>query len=165
MADPTSKHALRRAMRATRAGLAAARGSTAIDPSADFADLLRGVRTVAGYVATGTEADPAPPAPNVAHRVPPQRERIAVLDLSFATPLTRRRFFASDRFTATVAEQQRHIGHATAFAVSGMYTYVRDGELTLAGLRGSRPAQLIERLGAVNQTRADVCRLLLTGEI
>ncbi|GAA3697317.1 hypothetical protein GCM10022268_04770 [Sphingomonas cynarae] len=110
-------------------------------------------------------ADPAPPAPNVAHQVPPERERIAVLDLSFATPLTRRRFFASDRFTATVAEQQRHIGHATAFAVSGMYTYVRDGELTLAGLRGSRPAQLIERLGAVNQTRADVRHLLLTGEI
>lgn len=60
MAEQTSKPALRRAMRATRAGLAAARGSTAIDPPADFADLLRGVRTIAGYIATGTEADPAP---------------------------------------------------------------------------------------------------------
>lgn len=59
MAEPTSKTALRRAMRATRAAIVAARGSTAIDPPADFADLLRGVKTVAGYVATGTEADPA----------------------------------------------------------------------------------------------------------
>jgi 5-formyltetrahydrofolate cyclo-ligase len=59
MAEPTSKTALRRAMRATRAAVVAARGSTAIEPPADFADLLRGVKTVAGYVATGTEADPA----------------------------------------------------------------------------------------------------------
>ena len=44
-----------------------------------------------------------------------------------------------------------------------MYTYVRDKELTLAGLRGSRPAQLIERLGAVNQTADDVRHLMLTG--
>lgn len=60
MAEQTGKTALRRTMRAIRAGLAAARGSAAIDPPPDFADLLRGVRTVAGYVATGTEADPAP---------------------------------------------------------------------------------------------------------
>ena len=110
-------------------------------------------------------ADPAPPAPDVAHTVPPERERLAVLDLTFATPLVRRRFFASDTFTRTVDAQKQHIGHVTAFAVSGMYTYVRDKELTLAGLRGSRPAQLIEQLGAVNQTAENVCRLMLTGKL
>jgi 5-formyltetrahydrofolate cyclo-ligase len=60
MAEATGKTALRRTMRPTRAALVSARGSSAIDPPADFADLLRGVRTVAGYVATGSEADPAP---------------------------------------------------------------------------------------------------------
>jgi hypothetical protein len=108
-------------------------------------------------------ADPAPPAPDVAHAVPPERAHLAVLDLTFATPLSRRRFFASEDFSRTVDAQKRHIGHVTAFAVSGMYTYVRDKELTLAGLRGSRPAQLIERLGAVNQTAEDVRHLMLTG--
>lgn len=110
-------------------------------------------------------ADPAPPAPDVMHTVPPERERLAILDLTFATPLVRRRFFASDSFSRTVDEQKQNIGHVTAFAVSGMYTYVRDKELTLAGLRGSRPAQLIEQLGAVNQTAGDVRHLMLTGKL
>lgn len=47
-------------MRAIRAAIVDTRGATAIDPPADFADLLRGVKTVAGYIATGSEADPAP---------------------------------------------------------------------------------------------------------
>jgi hypothetical protein len=110
-------------------------------------------------------AEPAPPAPDVAHTVPPERERLAVLDLTFTTPLARRRFFASDHFSRTIGEQKQHIGHVTAFAVSSMYTYVRDKELTLAGLRGSRPAQLIERLGAANQTAETVRHLMLTGTL
>lgn len=110
-------------------------------------------------------ADPAPPAPDVDHHVPPERERLAILDLTFRTPLARRSFFASDAFTATADGQRTHIGHATAFAVSGMYTYVRDKRLTLAGLRGSRPAQLIERLGATNQAADDVRHLILTGTL
>jgi hypothetical protein len=40
----------------------------------------------------------------------------------------------------------------------GVYTYIRDGVITTAGLRGSRPAQLIDQIGAVNQTHADVTR-------
>ncbi|MGJ3629312.1 hypothetical protein AB5I41_25100 [Sphingomonas sp. MMS24-JH45] len=74
-----------------------------------------------------------------------------MLDLSFASPLARRRFFQSELFSRTAEAQRAHIAFATAFAVSGMYTYVRDKELTLAGLRGSRPAQLIARC-AVNQS-------------
>jgi len=110
-------------------------------------------------------ADPAPPAPDVVHSVPPEREQVAILEFAFETPMTRRRFFASDRFTATIDGQKAHIGHVAAFAVSGVYTYVRDGELTVVGLRGSRPAQLIERLGAANQVQDDVRTLLLTGAL
>lgn len=110
-------------------------------------------------------ADPAPPAPDVAHTVPQERERLAILDLAFATPLTRRRFFATRAFSRTIEAQKQHIGYVTAFAVSGVYTYVRNKELTLAGLRGSRPAQLIERLGATNQTGDDVRQLIMTGTV
>ena len=62
-------------------------------------------------------------------------------------------------------EIAEHVAHATAFAVSGVDTYVRDKTLTLAGLRGSRQAQLIEQIGAVNQVDAAVRGLLLTGTL
>lgn len=109
-------------------------------------------------------AKPAPPAPNVDHAVPDERRLIAVVELAFHSPLVRRTFYASDAFKAATTGLSERVAYASAFAVSGVYTYVRDGELTLAGLRGSRPAQLIERIGAVNQVGADVRHLLLTGE-
>jgi hypothetical protein len=111
------------------------------------------------------KTEPAPPAPNVDHLVSPERELIAVMELAFETPLTRRAFFATDSFVKTVEAQKRHIAHTSAFAVSGVYTYVRDKQLTLAGLRGSRQAQLIERLGANNQIGPDVSKLMLTGTL
>jgi len=109
--------------------------------------------------------EPAPPAPNVDHEVPAERALIAVLELAFESPLARRAFFESDAFTATHAAQQAHIAYVSAFAVSGVYTYVRDKQLTTAGLRGSRQAQLIERLGANNQLADDVRGLMHTGTV
>ncbi len=110
-------------------------------------------------------AEPAPPAPNVDHEVPAERALIAVLELAFESPLTRRAFFESEAFTATHAAQQAHIAYVSAFAVSGVYTYVRDKQLTTAGLRGSRQAQLIERLGANNQLADDVRGLMHAGTV
>ena len=110
-------------------------------------------------------ANPAPPAPNVGHDVPPERTLVAILELAFETPMTRRQFYASDLFQGTIEDQKAHIDHVSAFAVSGVYTYVRDKTLTTAGLRGSRPAQLIERLGAANQIAPDVKGLLFTGAL
>lgn len=40
---------------------------------------------------------------------------------------------------------------------------LRDGDLTVAGLRGSRAAQLIERCGAANQVADHVRHLFFTG--
>ena len=108
-------------------------------------------------------AAPAPPAPNVDHAVPAERASLAILEIAFATPLARRTFFASEVFTATAAGRKQHIRYASAFAVSGVYTYVRDSQLTLAGLRGSRTAQLITTLGAINQVAPDVEHLIQHG--
>jgi hypothetical protein len=110
-------------------------------------------------------AEPAPPAPNVDHLVPAERTLIAVMEFAFETPLARRAFFESDVFRATQDSQNTHIAYVSAFAVSGVYTYVRDKQLTTAGLRGSRAAQLIERLGANNQVAADVRDLMQTGSL
>ena len=101
-----------------------------------------------------------PPSPDVAHHASPERTNLAMMEIAFANPLARRAFYASDLFQSTVADQRRHIRHATAFAVSGVYTYVRDKTLTTAGLRGSRAAQLIERLGANNQVSPEVTHLV-----
>lgn len=110
-------------------------------------------------------AKPAPPAPNVDHHVPPERRLVAILELAFASPLERRTFFASKVFEAAVTGLEDDVAFATGFAVSGVYTYVRDKTLTLAGLRGSRPAQLIELIGATNQVGDDVRHLLLTAQL
>lgn len=110
-------------------------------------------------------AKPAPPAPNVDHTVTSEREQIAILELAFETPITRRVFYKSSVFQSTLEDQRSYIRHFAAFAVSGIYTYIRDKQLTMAGLRGSRSAQLIERLGATNQIDENTKRLLLTGKL
>jgi hypothetical protein len=110
-------------------------------------------------------ADPAPPAPHVDHAVPAERTLMAVIELAFETPLTRRAFLETDTFLAAYDALKVNVAHVSAFAVSGVYTYVRDAKLTTAGLRGSRAAQLIERLGANNQVAADVQKLMLTGSV
>ena len=109
-------------------------------------------------------ARPAPPAPNVFHNVPRERELIAVMELTFVSPMARRAFYASETFSVTVPGQKVHLAFASAFAISGVYTYIRNGGLTLAGLRGSRPAQLIEKLGARNQLEEAIWHLLHTGK-
>ena len=102
---------------------------------------------------------PSPPAPRVAHTVPDSRSRLAVLEIAFTGSLARRRFFDSPAFTDTVGQQQTVLAHITAFAVSGVFTFVRDARLTTAGLRGSRVAELIDDLAAANQTSSEVARL------
>lgn len=102
---------------------------------------------------------PSPPAPQVAHTVPAARTDLAVLELAFADPLARRRFFASDAFAATTEAQRETAASITAFAVTGVFTFVRDACLTTAGLRGSRVAELIDDLAALNQTAPEVTEL------
>lgn len=110
-------------------------------------------------------SSPNPPAPNVAHTMPEGRVTLAVLEIAFVDPLARRRFFASDAFTATLPRQAELAAAVTPFAVSGVFTFVRDGELTTAGLRGSRVAELILDLAAANQVEDEVVHLMRTGRI
>jgi hypothetical protein len=103
-------------------------------------------------------AHPAPPSPYVDNQVSDERKDIGVIEIGFASALAAREFCESDAYRATIEEQRRHLRSVGAFLVTGVYTYVRNGVITTAGLRGSRAAELIERIGAVNQTRDEVTR-------
>lgn len=107
---------------------------------------------------------PSPPSPNVRHEAPAARLHLAMLEVVFDSALARRRFFGSAAFRRAASGLAQHARYVTPFSVSGVFTYVRDGELTLAGLRGSRPAQLIHQLGAINQTEPDATGLFLAHE-
>ena len=108
-------------------------------------------------------AHPAPPSPHVDHHVADERKHIAVVELGFASPLDARTFFESAEYRATDTQQREALESVGIFPVTSIYTFIRDGEITTAGLRGSRPAQLIEEIGAANQTRADVTRQFVPG--
>lgn len=106
-----------------------------------------------------------PPSPDVVHTASQIRQQLAIVEVAFTSPIARRQFFASPSFQKSLPGQAAHISQLKAFAVSGVYTYVQDGELTTAGLRGSRAAELIEYLGAVNQLQPPVEQLMLTGQL
>ena len=108
---------------------------------------------------------PNPPAPDVEHSVRPARASIAILEIVFANPLTRRTFLTSPAHQRATEQQSKHISRLAAFRVSGVFTYIRDGVLTTAGLRGSRAAELIRDLGALNQLTPQVQHLIKTGNI
>jgi hypothetical protein len=105
-----------------------------------------------------------PPAPNVAHFAEPARAELAMIEIAFDSPFSRRRFFESPVFQDTLQGQAEHVAQLKAFAVSGLYTYVNDAQLTTAGLRGSRAAELIDYLGAINQRAPEVEELMLRGQ-
>jgi hypothetical protein len=103
-------------------------------------------------------AHPSPPSPHGDHQVSDERKDIGVIEIGFASALAAREFWESEIYRATIEEQRKHLRSVGTFLVTGVYTYVRDGVITTAGLRGSRTAELIERIGAVNQTRDEVTR-------
>ncbi len=54
-----------------------------------------------------------------------------------------------------------HLQSIATFRFRDGYTFVYNGEMTLAGPRGSSVAQRIVEIGAVNQLQADVVALML----
>jgi hypothetical protein len=96
-------------------------------------------------------AHPAPPSSGVDHTVGSDRLHLAVAEVAFENARVARDFFTGAAFRKTLSSQVKHIGAIGAYLVSGFYTFVRDGIATPAGIRGSRPAELIDMLGAANQ--------------
>jgi len=101
-------------------------------------------------------ARPAPPSPNVGHEVGADRLKLAVAEVAFENARTAREFFGGSAFQKMLQGQATHVDAIGAYLVTGFYTFVRDGVPTTAGLRGSRPAALIDSVGAANQLSPEV---------
>lgn len=104
-------------------------------------------------------SEPEPAAPGVDHRLPSERKRVAILELAWSSRLAAERYFRSEKYAQQTEGFAAHVAALGAFLVTRQCVFIRGGALTTAGLRGSRPAELIEALGAHNQTLEDVTRL------
>lgn len=105
-------------------------------------------------------ANPQPPSP-VDHYVDNDMREMAVFEIGFESPLHAQRLYGTPAFEKISKGIADHVGAMTAFLVTGVYTYVRDGKPTTAGLRGSRTAEIIAKTGALNHLDEDVTKLFL----
>ena len=126
------------------------------DTSADLASLAPVQKWKLHLPEPYDNARPAPPSPDVDHFVEDDRLNLAVAEVAFENARVAREFFASTPFKRVFAHQAQYIDAVGAYLVSGFYTFVRDGRVTPAGIRGSRPAELIDLLGAANQLAPSV---------
>jgi hypothetical protein len=97
-------------------------------------------------------------AQELSHYKAPKKQYQACLEVVFADALAVRRFAASPAWLAD--EQRAHIREQHAFEVVRRYTMRYGGQMTVTGLRGAAEAELIHRVGAINQLAPDVVDLL-----
>lgn len=70
-------------------------------------------------------------------------------------------FFTSKEYAIAVKDQAKYIKQINLFPERTAYTFVYNGQMTLAGQRSSTVAELITNIGATNQLRDDVTILML----
>lgn len=105
--------------------------------------------------------DSRPEAAGVSHSEAPHKHYQAALEIAFKDNLAMEYFFTSAEYTSTLQEQPKYIRQISTFPERDPYTFVYDSQLTLAGQRGSTTAQLITKIGAVNQLKEEVLDLIL----
>jgi hypothetical protein len=101
-----------------------------------------------------------PDAAGVSHSEPQEMLYQAAFEIAFKNQLDMEAFFASEHYSSATEELAKTVSHAYPFPERDSYTFVYNGKMTLAGRRGSRTAELITHLGAVNQLRDDISELL-----
>lgn len=104
-----------------------------------------------------------PEAAGVAHAEPYEENYQAAFEIAFANRLELEKFFASEAYLKATAKQAEFIRHIAPFPERSAYTFVYNGEMTLAGQRSSTVAELITSIGATNQLRDDITALMLGG--
>ncbi len=101
-----------------------------------------------------------PDAAGVAHSEPEEMLYQAAFEIAFGSGTDMEHFFASDEYAAAVANQAEFVKQVSPFPERDAYTFVYNNMMTLTGRRGSRTADLITRLGAINQVRDNIADLL-----
>ena len=104
-----------------------------------------------------------PEAAGVAHAEAREQNYEAAFEIAFANRLELEKFFASEAYLTATARQAQFIQHIAPFPEKVAYTFVYNGQMTLAGQRSSTVAELITSIGATNQLREDITTLMLGG--
>jgi hypothetical protein len=101
-----------------------------------------------------------PDAAGVSHSEPANRLYQAAYEIAFQSGLDRETFFASEAYKQATKDHGWYVRQITPFPERAGYTFVYNGKMTLAGQRGSRTAELITDIGATNQVREDIMKLM-----
>lgn len=101
-----------------------------------------------------------PDAAGVSHFEPFQQQYQAAFEIAFANALEREQFFVSKEYAAAVKNLTKYVKQISPFPERTAYTFVYDGQITLAGQRSSTVAELITQVGATNQLKEDIISLM-----
>ncbi|WP_414582596.1 EthD domain-containing protein [Scytonema sp. PCC 10023] len=102
-----------------------------------------------------------PDAAGVIHYEPQEKQYQAAFEIAFSNPLEMGKFFASKEYAQAVKNQSKYVQQINAFPERSAYTFVYDGQMTLAGQRSSTVAELITNIGATNQLKEDISSLMV----
>jgi hypothetical protein len=102
-----------------------------------------------------------PDAAGVTHFEAPEKQYQAAFEIAFKNHLDMEAFFASAAYAAAVQDQAAYVKQVSAFPERDPYTFVYNGKMTVAGQRGSRTAELIINIGAINQLQDDILDLMV----
>jgi hypothetical protein len=101
-----------------------------------------------------------PDAAGVAHSEPVEDNYQAAFEIAFTDRFEMESFFASRDYATATADQPAYIRQICPFPERSAYTFVYNGQMTLAGQRSSTVAALIRDVGATNQLEEDIATLL-----
>jgi peptidoglycan hydrolase-like protein with peptidoglycan-binding domain len=103
-----------------------------------------------------------PGAPGVIHDERPEDQYQAAFEIAVDDDSAMRRVETSDQF-ARLTGGSSPVGTVVRYRERNSYAFVYAGTMTVAGQRGSRTAELIERLNATNQLAPDIRALMVGG--
>jgi hypothetical protein len=102
-----------------------------------------------------------PDAAGVTHFEAREKQYQAAFEIAFRDRLDMEAFFASAAYTAALTDQAKYVKQVSAFPERDPYTFVYQGKMTSAGQRGSRTAELITNIGAINQLQDNILDLMV----
>ncbi|MEB3310934.1 MAG: AtaL-like protein [Snowella sp.] len=102
-----------------------------------------------------------PDAAGVVHAEAPDKQYHAACEIAFANHLEREKFFASTAYAAAIRDASRYIRQLQVFPERTAHTFVYNGQMTLAGQRSAKVADLITRIGAANQLKQEITSLMV----
>lgn len=101
-----------------------------------------------------------PDAGAVSHLELPEQQYHGAIEIAFNNRLDMALFLESAEYQAVIKELPRYIKDFKPFPERTAYTFVDNGQITLAGQRSATVAELITKIGASNQTKKDIVSLI-----